>query len=137
MKRSRFRIAVAVLVAALAAPALASAHSLGLSQTPGSVVQQAIDPLVRAWNWLTGIRPDAGCSIDPNGGNCLPAKARPAEGCSIDPMGGHCNPATTTKPGSGRPGRPGRTSGRSGSVSRHARTNGGCSSDPNGGCAGR
>jgi hypothetical protein len=98
MNRSRLRIVVvAVLIAVVVAPSLASASSLGLSHPSGSVLQQALAPLARAWGWLSGIRPDSGCSSDPMGGNCLPAKVRPQPGCSSDPNGGHCNPADTPK----------------------------------------
>ena len=57
MNRSRLRIVVvAVLIAVVVAPSLASASSLGLSHPSGSVLQQALAPLARAWGWLSGIR---------------------------------------------------------------------------------
>jgi hypothetical protein len=106
---SRFvrRIAVAVLLGAALAPglAVASAGAEG-SGARGvlSAFQVSWEPFGRLWSWLNGVRPQEGCSSDPNGGPpCMnhPAKTkgtaagrpsppvRPTEGCTIDPNG-HC-----------------------------------------------
>jgi hypothetical protein len=103
---SRFvrRIAVAVLLGAALAPTLAvasaSAERSGARGVPAAM-QLSWESLGRLWSWLNGLRPQEGCSRDPNGAPCISEPARTSggaagqrsapvrttEGCSRDPNG--------------------------------------------------
>jgi hypothetical protein len=86
----RLRLTALVLVVALAVPCAAAA-------TPKQGRQPAAGLLGQIWLvltsfWGTGVTPDSGCRMDPDG-RCLPGSAAPApaitpdSGCRWDPNG--------------------------------------------------
>jgi hypothetical protein len=125
MPRCVPRIAAAVLLGAVLSPPWALAAPAAERNGPANVLafaQPGWDPLGWLWSWLSGGRPDAGCSSDPNGGQC-------ANGASRLP-----------RPGARRPFAAGRSGAATDSGSRmrtgeratRLRPANGCSSDPNG-----
>jgi hypothetical protein len=118
-------LVVLALLAAFALPLTAAGPSraAGAQATSSSATAGLAAQL---WTWLRAIRPDLGCTSDPDGcamrptpGRAAPpaGKARPDLGCTSDPSGG-----CAMRPTPGRAAR------------RQARPDLGCRADPNGGC---
>jgi len=88
----RLRFTALVLAAALAVPCAAAASPQSGRQPAGSGLLGQIWLVLTSF-WGTGVTPDDGCRMDPNGG-CLPRSAAPApvitrdDGCHWDPSGG-------------------------------------------------
>ncbi len=77
-----FRLIVLVLLVVLtvSAPVSAEPRAVSAVAADGSLLQNLWSFLVRLWS-------DAGCVLDPLGGNCQNAIPMADEGCVMDPLG--------------------------------------------------
>jgi len=93
----RLRITALVLAAVLAVPwAAAAAPGAGRQPAGPGLLGQIWLALTNVWG--TGVTPDSGCKMDPNGRcateSAVPAPAiTPDSGCHMDPSGG-CLPGS-------------------------------------------
>jgi hypothetical protein len=132
------RAALLALLALAASGTLAVSPAAGAA-LPGSVLSVSAttlggwDWVSRTWSWLWGVRPEAGCIIDPNGGCVTKAPVRSQDGCGMDPNGRCLGRAHRLRPTDGCGIDP---NGHCGGKASRPRPSAGCGIDPNGHCGG-